>query len=423
MKNFATYIKTFLLLIATYVGFAVVSCLLPDRNIKAHIAESAPAMAAEGLYPKAIVNKEQCQMDNFTDALIMNQIHSINRKRPLRSAMSMIRMSEKGRDWDQTGLLLRTVNGETLEEQHYARYWHGSTFFFRPWFLVMDFLTMRHILFIVSSLLIILFLCAYYPKAGLMKTTALAMGFLITYGFVMQFSMQFFPVLALTVIGSILVVKHGKPDSFGMLFFIIGSLTCYFDLLTTPLMTLGIPLAVMLSLKRDDELQIKDNFLDTSKIVLLWGLGFSLTFATKWALASLILGQNIFADAYEVGLYRMEAEDFTRWDALTKNFAMLPTGLIGIATLIAIAASMFRRKKFSFRKIIPLAIIALMPYVWYLLLANHSYQHWWFTYRLQAVTVVCLLLMVCGETSVEKRKKSQSWINGNIQKHGINENS
>ena len=136
-------------------------------------------------------------MDNFTDALIMNQIYSIDRKQPVKSAMLMIRMSEKGRDWDQTGLLLRTVNGETLEEQHYARYWHGSTFLFRPLFLVMDFVTLRHVLFIVSSILIVMLLCAYYSKTGLMKTLALAMAFLVTYGFVMQFSMQFFPVLQL----------------------------------------------------------------------------------------------------------------------------------------------------------------------------------------------------------------------------------
>ena len=150
---FILFCKTFVILIAAYFAFAVLSCLLPDKSIKAHISESAPVIAEEGLYPKAIINKEQCQMDNFTDALIMNQIHSIDRKQPVKSARRMVRMSEKGRDWDQTGLLLRTVNGETLEARHYARYWHGNTFLFRPFFLIMDFLTLRHILFIVSSLL------------------------------------------------------------------------------------------------------------------------------------------------------------------------------------------------------------------------------------------------------------------------------
>lgn len=399
MNKFILFCKTFVILIAAYFAFAVLSCLLPDKSIKAHISESAPVIAEEGLYPKAIINKEQCQMDNFTDALIMNQIHSIDRKQPVKSAMRMVRMSEKGRDWDQTGLLLRTVNGETLDARHYARYWHGNTFLFRPFFLIMDFLTLRHILFIVSSLLIVALLCAYYPKAGMMKTLALAMSFLVTYGFVMQFSMQFFPVLALTVIGSFLVIKYGKLANFGLLFFVIGSLTCYFDLLTTPLLTLGIPLVVMLSLKDDEDFRFKDNFIEISKITLLWGLGFTLTFVSKWALASLILGQNIFADAYKVGLYRMEAEEFTRWETVTRNFDMLNLWIIGIASVVLLVFSFIKHLKISYKKAVLLLLIGMMPYIWYLILANHSYLHWWFTYRLQAIAVVCLLFLLCGGRS------------------------
>lgn len=406
MNKFIHFCKAFAILIAAYFTFAVLSCLLPDKSIKMHIAESAPKMVEEGLYPQAIIRVEQCQMDNFTDALIMNQMYNIDHKHPVKSAMKMIRSSEKGRDWDQPGLLLRKVNGENLEDQHYARYWHGSTFLFRPLFLVMDFLTLQHILFIVSSILIVLLLCAYYPRAGLMKTIALALGFLLTYGFVMQFSMQFFPVLALTVIGSLLVVKHKESTNFGLLFFVIGSLTCYFDLLTTPLLTLGIPLAVMLSLKREDEFSFKDNLIEISKLILLWGLGFALTFGTKWALASLILGQNIFSDAYEVSLYRMEAEEFTRWEALTKNFGMLNLWMISIAAVVLLLLSIINRLKISYKKVILFLIIGLMPYVWYLLLANHSYLHWWFTYRLQAITVVCLLFMFCDGSSAMKDGKS-----------------
>ena len=406
MNKFILFCKTFAILIAAYFAFAVLSCLLPDNSIKMHIAESAPKMVEEDLYPQAIIRMEQCQMDNFTDALIMNQMYNIDRKHPIKSAMKMIRSSEKGRDWDQPGLLLRKVNGESLEGQHYARYWHGSTFLFRPLFLVMDFVTLRHILFIVSSILIVLLLCVYYPKAGLIKTIALALGFLLTYGFVMQFSMQFFPVLALTVIGSLLVVKHKQSTNFGLLFFVIGSLTCYFDLLTTPILTLGIPLAVMLSLKREDEFSFKDNLIEISKLILLWGLGFALTFGTKWALASLILGQNIFTDAYEVSLYRMEAEEFTRWEALTKNFGMLNLWMISLAAVVLLLLSIINRLKISYKKVILFLIIGLMPYVWYLLLANHSYLHWWFTYRLQAITVVCLLFMFCNGSSAMKDGKS-----------------
>lgn len=407
MKNIVRYCKAFALLVGLCFAFGVLSCLLPDKSIKRHIAESAPVISDEGLYPKAIINKEQCQMDNFTDALIMNQIYSIDRKQPVKSAMRMVRMSEKGNDWDQTGLLLRIVNGEPLEEQHYARYWHGSTFLYRLLFLMMDYTTMKLILFIVSSILLLALVLTYYQKAGWAKTLALSLGFLLTYGFVTQFSLQFFPILALTAVASLFVVNRFKPMDAGMLFFIVGSLACYFDLLTTPLLTLGIPLAVMVSLKCDDGLQLKDNLIEISKITLLWGLGFALAFFMKWALATFILGQNIFADAFEVGLYRMEADEFTRWDAVGKNFEMLNWGIVGIIAAAFVIINLLKHNSFNYKKAILLLFVALAPYAWYFLLSNHSYQHWWFTYRLQAISVVCLFLTIAEgqNTSAKSMKK------------------
>ena len=392
MKAVVPYCKVFGLLIAAYFCFAILSCLLPDTAIRRHITESAPVIAKEGIYPQAIIPVEQCRMDNFTDALIMNQIYNIDRKHPVKSAMMMVRSSEKGQDWNQPELLVRRVQGETLEEEPYARYWHGGTFLFRLLFLLMDFTTMRFMLFIISSVLMVLLLCAYYPEAGLIKTLALMLGFGVAYGFVMQFSMQFFPVLAITLIGSLLVIKNKKTAS--MLFFIIGSLTCYFDLLTTPLLTLGIPLVVLLSLKSDEGFCFKDNLLEIIKLILLWGLGFALTFVAKWALASLVLGENIFADAYEVSLYRMEADDFTRWDAVTRNLGMINWWIVGIVAIVMLVVGLIKQWKFNYRKILLFLIISMIPYVWYFLLSNHSYLHWWFTYRLQMVTVVSLLMMV-----------------------------
>lgn len=394
MKNITKFSIVFITLVAAYFVFGVLSSWLPDRAIKRHIADSAPLIAAEGLYPRLLNNMEQYRLDNFTDALMMNQIYNIDRKHPVKAAMKMIRSSELGRDWDQPGLLMRRVNGETLEEQHYSRYWHGGSFFYRVLFLLMDYAALRFVLLLASSVLLLLLACVYYQKAGWLKTLALSMGFLMTYGFITQFSMQFFPMLALTVIGSLLVIKQDTAKGFGLLFFIIGSLTSYFDLLTTPLLTLGIPLAVMLSLKPNEGFLLKKGFVECIQLFLLWGLGFALTFVTKWALASLILGQNIFADAYEVSLYRMEADEFTRWDAVMRNLSMLNWWIVCIVAIVLLIISLIKYRSFNFKKAILFLIIALMPYVWYFILSNHSYLHWWFTFRLQAVTIACLMMIM-----------------------------
>ena len=189
MRSITKYSIVFLSLIAAYFVFGVLSSWLPDKAIKRHIAESAPVIAAEGLYPRILNDMEQYRLDNFTDALMMNQIYNIDRKHPVKAAMKMIRSSEQGRDWDQPGLLVRRVNGETLEEQHYSRYWHGGSFLYRVLFLLMDYATLRFVLLLVSSVLLLLLACVYYKQAGWLKTLALSMGFVLTYGFVTQFSM------------------------------------------------------------------------------------------------------------------------------------------------------------------------------------------------------------------------------------------
>ncbi|MBR6271952.1 MAG: hypothetical protein IKR29_00095 [Bacteroidales bacterium] len=396
MRTFLNYCKLFALLIASFFAFAVLSCLIPDKSIKENIEKSALMLAEEGNYPHAVIGMAQCQMDNFTDALILSQNYCIDRKHPFQSAMKMIRPDELGTGWDQTGLLLRKTQGEAQGEISYARYWHGNTFLFRPFFLLMDYNMLRWWLFALSTLLLVVFLCAFYRETGMLQTLAFASGFVAVCGFVTQFSIQFFPILAITLIASLLVIKRGALKPQGMLFFIVGSLACYFDLLTAPMLTLGIPLAVLLSLKRNEDFRIKDNLLEIIKLALLWGLGFALTFVAKWVLGTLILGHNVFADAFDMGLYRLGVEDFTRWDAISRNFKMLNLPMILVLMLCFISLLVTRHAKCNWKKSVLFLLLGLTPYVWYFVFSNHSYLHWWFTYRLQAIAVVSLLLMLTG---------------------------
>ena len=99
----------------------------------------------------------------------------------------------------------------------------------------------------------------------------------------------------------------------------------------------------------------------------------------------------------------MEAEEFTRWEAVTTNFGMLNLCMIGIAAVVLLLSVIIKRQKISYKKAVLFLIIGLMPYVWYFLLANHSYLHWWFTYRLQAITVVCLLFVFCDGNSKDRK--------------------
>ena len=45
---------------------------------------------------------------------------------------------------------------------------------------------------------------------------------------------------------------------------------------------------------------------------------------------------------------------------------------------------------------LPMLMVAAYPYLWYLVLANHSQIHFWYTYRAQLVTMFGLLMFGAG---------------------------
>ena len=394
-KNLVKYTITFFSLMAAFVLFAVIACWLPDRAVKEHVSQIAPVMHEEGIYPQAIIQKDVCRQDNFTDALILNQMLCIDRKSPLKSAMAVQRVDYEP-SYDMVGSLHKTVCYEPGGWiVRYSRYWHGSTFFFRTLLVFMDYPALQWLMFAASSLLLALFLCIFYAHVGIAKTLAFLFSWLLTYGFVTQFSMQFFPAQVLSLVACVLVVQHKENMSYlAMLFFVIACLTCYFDILTTPLLTLGWPLVVWVSMQDVAKLRNRDTIVGMIGWCLLWGVGYALTFVTKWGVGSAVLGMNVLKDATDAALYRVGTDDYTRWDAIVQNFNMISWGFVVIALVIMSVISALRFRPEGGFKAGLLLIFALMPYVWYFMLSNHSYQHFWFTYRLQAVTLAALFMAV-----------------------------
>lgn len=393
--NFVLYVGVFLLLIVLYGLFAVISCSLPDRMIKHRVKRASSSLDAYGNYPRSVFDLEACQQDCFTEALILNQVYCVDRTKPLESAM---KVSRRSATWNLPGDLWQLTHEEVeWEEISYPRYWHGTTFLTRVLLLFFNYVQIQWLLFAVSALLMLLFGVVYFPRAGILKTVAMLMSWGLVYGFMWMFSLQFTPVFLLTLVASIFVV-HFRSDirRLSLLFFIIGSLTCYFDLLTVPLLSFGWPLLVWLSLCDDKKLGLNDLWI-VAKWALLWLAGFALTWVMKWALASLVLGYNVFTDAQQAVTMRSGvSEEFSRWDAVMMNVGMIPKTMV-LLTILGFAACAFRHFRLPDWKRTGLyLLIALAPYIWYAVLSNHSYQHFWFTYRLQAITIAALLLMVCG---------------------------
>ena len=391
------YAILFLILVVSYFLFVLFSAFLPDRIIQRRVYHAAKPLNEVGNYPRALIDEETCRLDNFTDALILNQVYSVDRHEPLLSAMRVSRWQAEPA-YDQTGsLYLVTRHADGLQEIEYNYYWHGSTFLYRFLLLFFSFNQLKWLMYVTVFLLFLFFLRSYYPLAGLWNSMAFLLSWMLVYGFVMPVSLQFFPILAISLVASLLVIHYRKDSkALGAVFFVAASLSAFFDILTVPLLSFGWPLAVWLSLPSKKPLTLPEGLRNMLVYGLLWIAGYVLTFLAKWLFAAAVLGWDVVSNAFQSGLYRVGAEDFTRWDAIVENVNLLPVKMMLITVLLFLAAGVIRsRGTFGVRGIL-LLITALIPYLWYLVFSNHSYQHFWFTYRLQAVTICAVLMALLG---------------------------
>lgn len=127
------YLVTFCFLIAGYLLFAFSSLYLPEGRIK-HAVEKSVAMGdIKTDYPRAIVNKEVCRMDQYSDALILNQAYCASKEKPIRSIMLVPSVGgiENMAEW-----LEAATSGVSEPVHTYPRYWHGSTYLSR-WILLL----------------------------------------------------------------------------------------------------------------------------------------------------------------------------------------------------------------------------------------------------------------------------------------------
>ena len=64
--------------------------------------------------------------------------------------------------------------------------------------------------------------------------------------------------------------------------------------------------------------------------------------------------------------------------------------------------------------ILPILVISIYPILWYIVLANHSYMHFWFTYRSLGVTVFAVLSFMMYSIDIDKLKNKLGGKHWNI---------
>lgn len=399
-------------LLALFTAAIIAVHLIPTAAVRGNVAASADMIEREGIFFR-VLGCPLLQIDNMTDCMMLNMAAYADSSSPVDAAMlNKYGYNEHGvQGYTQMASDTRAValsgSGATDSEIMYGRYWQGYQVLLRPLLTFMDYGAIRVVnyvlLFFLAGLMTWLIAC----RAGrcvslLFIVSLLAVGFPVV-PLAMQFSTCFYIAFIASIV--VLVRPQTAVDSKTgpVFFFTTGALTSYMDFLTTPQITLGLPLiCVFLAGGLRDG---KCRFIIRSGV--MWLSGYALLWVSKWAVAGLLTGTGGDVAASAIDSFILRTSDTVYFGGvempISSLFAIVASkmgfkmvaaaAVFAVAALCAFVLYLYRCRRNMGRYGWLLLVAAMVP-AWYLMLRNHSLQHIFFTWRAMLLTVFSLLLFV-----------------------------
>ena len=419
-----------ILLAGIAVGFALLTAvfLLPVDAMEEHVLASIPALSGEWgtgeeSYEQVLKGYTSTQLDNSTDAyMLLSAIHRSD-KSAVDQAVNVYTWQDPD-SFGQYGTLLRygKSGSEGMQEKATARYWLGYLVVLKPLLLFLNYMDIRMLNMIVQLGLVML-LCCLMQKRGLGRyVLPFGLSLLCITPGVTWLSLQFSTTLLVALAAMAVLLwkpqRRKTPMAEDVFFLLTGMETSYFDFLTYPVASLGLPLIVWLLLHRDEPGGALAGRM--VRCGLCWAFGYAGMWAGKWALALLYGSEGFWSTLVGSLEVRTSHEvrgvgEISRLDALWKAasvFFKKPYFMAGAAALFGYGAVFVRRRarklpmeKNSRGLATALVCVALLPLGWYLFTANHTYNHAFFTSRALCVTVFGLTgALTCCLPAREKKQ-------------------
>ena len=305
---------------------------------------------------------------------------------------------------------------QMMSNMGYPRYWHGYLF---PVKIILHFMGLedwRALNFFIQLSLVIFTAFLIYKRTGKYRyVLALLSSYYLLMPMAVAESLQYSPVFYITFIWIAFFAGIKKKSSYSMviyLFLLLGIATSYFDLLTFPLLTWALPLLwfIALSYESDPENnEVKTLFLKAVGSGIAWLSGYALFWASKWVIASKVLGYDVKKEAidqlflragditddleyifYSFGRYDNIYLNWKHYENYSYNAIIL--GWIIFGVLISVAFGY----KSKFKGRILYALIGLSGVVWYVVVTNHTTIHHFFTYRIYNICITAFILYICS---------------------------
>lgn len=355
--------------------------------------------------------------DNYADVILLNVLWNIKSDDAFVSSLDTKYydgddgVTDRGENYG----LYAAVSDNVPPNTDYSRYWHGSVIFIRPLMLITEVRGVKLAGFIFALLLLLIDCIMLIKRGQKFGAAALVISFLAVQMYNIRFALEYMPtvLICLGMLPFFVSLEKRGDVTLSVFSVICGTMTAFFDFLTTETLTILIPIIIIMMIRKNEGRfeGFKRELATSAKCGISWACAYLCTFLVKWTAASIATGENRFTAAISSAEVRVngEAEELSPviqmiLAPLANISAMLggyervsPANIIaGLLITAALSAGIFlifrRGEKGSGKDFAQLMLVlGLVPYLRYIVLNNHSYLHEFFTYRAQAASVLALM--------------------------------
>lgn len=395
---------------------ALVYCIPVNSRISGHVEASTYELKQETICQKIMA---RTYLDNFSDCTMLSQAEYPNGN-PFMEALlcnqTYLKDNYNPKDTLEAKYIKHQDNRDFETITDY-KYWHGYLIWLKPLLFFTTYFSIRQILMSIEFIMFIWLII----KLALMNQKYLAASVVVLWLFFnpvsTSLSMQYFTATFVMLLASLVVVYKPKciNSTFRLciFFMLVGCMSSYFDLLSFPLVTFGIPLTLHVYLSKNKT--FKEFFMLLLKTGIFWTLGYFGMWFLKWSLMSVFLGSEVFL--HIKAQFAMRAGDGIR-NALILNHLGLSNadGLAGrilsfgdtmielaysglniivlFIVLFVIVLTVFilcKSRLFKAPLFFQYLIISFIPFVWGFVVLSHTNANMFFTYRILSVSLFALL--------------------------------
>jgi len=418
LKTLIKYIITFLILIFVFSLLLTLSNFISRDKLLSNVMSSSVEISEYREIDEHAPNfYDSYKMDYYTDSVMINIAYFSDPITPFVSAMFA-----PSYGWGVDSL--KMIRFDTVPNTSYSRYWHGYLIFLRPLLTVFDYTEIgifnTYVLYLLLGACIILF----YKKIGAWFSFSVVFTLVLLNITILPINMQLISMILLSMIGMIIAIYlyEKRENLIPIAFFVMGMFTIFFDFYTYAILTFGLPAIVLTLLySKDQKISLKEMVKKITLFFALWLVAYILTWVTKIALATLVLGEREFELAlisFKARLSRevavtlqekivgglaslnpnLSVDQFPLWVISLGLCAMQvfnPASLafIGIILIIfAVLFTIYKRKTHTFGLV--LLMISLLPIIWYVIAVNPTIVHFYFQFRGLGVTTLGVLATI-----------------------------